>query len=362
MMTLTFVDVVARYVFNRPLRGAFEVTELLLLVLIFGGLPLVSHADEHVTMDFIDKLLGRGRDLWQRAVQVLCAAIMFLLTWLVWIKANRISAYGDATDVLRILYGPFVYFMALMIALAGLIHLVQGVSRMTEGLIGLAAMLVIAFLRVPIALAMGIVGIIGYAYMRDWNFTTAFAVAQTKIYETGRNYTLSVVPLFILMGNFVTRAGMSHELFRAAYAFVGHLKGGLAMATILACAGFGAICGSSIATAATMAKVAYPSMKRFGYSDRLATGAIASGGTLGIMIPPSTIMVIYGVFTETNIGKLFAAGVLPGILGAHPALPRGALRHLARPEGRAAGRAHHVERALGKRSRASGRWRSCSCS
>jgi len=187
---------------------------------------------------------------------------------------------------------------------------------MAEGLIGLAAMLAIAFLRVPIALAMGIVGIVGYAYMRDWNFTTAFAVAQTKIYETGRNYTLSVVPLFILMGNFVTRAGMSQELFRAAYAFIGHLKGGLAMATILACAGFGAICGSSIATAATMAKVAYPSMKRFGYSDGLATGAIASGGTLGIMIPPSTIMVIYGVFTETNIGKLFAAGVLPGILGA----------------------------------------------
>ena len=124
MMTLTFVDVVARYVFNRPLRGAFEVTELLLVVLIFGGLPLVSLADEHVTMDFIDRLLGaRGRDLWQRAVQVLCAALMFLLTWLVWIKANRIAAYGDATDVLRIVYGPFVYFMALMIALAGLIHL-----------------------------------------------------------------------------------------------------------------------------------------------------------------------------------------------------------------------------------------------
>ena len=173
---------------------------------------------------------------------------------------------------------------------------------MTEGLIGLAAMMLIAFLRIPIALSMGIVGIVGYAYMRDWNWTIAFAVAQTKIYETGRNYTLSVVPLFILMGNFVTRAGMSHELFRAAYAFIGHLRGGLAMATILACAGFGAICGSSIATAATMAKVAYPSMKRFGYSDRLATGAIASGGTLGILIPPSTIMVIYGVFTETNIG------------------------------------------------------------
>ena len=187
---------------------------------------------------------------------------------------------------------------------------------MIEGLVGLAAMMLIAFVRVPIALAMAIVGVVGYAYMRDWNWTVAFASAQTKIYETGRNYTLSVVPLFILMGSFTTRAGMSQELFRAAYAFIGHLRGGLAMATILACAGFGAICGSSIATAATMAKVAYPSMKRFGYSDSLATGAIASGGTLGILIPPSTIMVIYGVFTETNIGKLFAAGILPGILAA----------------------------------------------
>ena len=187
---------------------------------------------------------------------------------------------------------------------------------MIEALVGLAAMLLLCFVRLPIALSMAVVGVVGYAYMRDWNWGVAFASLQTRLYETGRNYTLSVVPLFILMGNFVTRAGMSQELFRAAYAFIGHLRGGLAMATILACAGFGAICGSSIATAATMAKVAYPSMKRFGYSDKLATGAIASGGTLGIMIPPSTLLVIYGVFTETNIGMLFAAGILPGILGA----------------------------------------------
>jgi len=183
-----------------------------------------------------------------------------------------------------------------------------------EALTGLLAMMVLAFLRIPIAISMGIVGIVGYAYMRDWNWAVAFATAQTKIYETGRNYTLSVIPLFILMGNLVTRAGMSQELFRTAYAFIGHLRGGLAMATILGCAGFGAICGSSIATAATFAKVAYPSMKKFGYADYLATGAIAAGGTLGILIPPSTIMVIYGIMTETNIGKLFAAGILPGIL------------------------------------------------
>src|SRR5438034_2232761 len=187
---------------------------------------------------------------------------------------------------------------------------------MIEGLLGLAAMMALCCLRVPISFAMAIVGFVGYAYMRDWNWVVASATVQTKLYETGRNYTLSVVPLFILMGNFVTRAGMSQELFRAAYAFIGHLRGGLAMATVWASAGFGGICGSSIATAATMAKVAYPSMKRFGYSDKLAAGTVASAGTLGIMIPPSTIMVIYGVFTETHIGKLYAAGILPGIVGA----------------------------------------------
>jgi TRAP-type C4-dicarboxylate transport system permease large subunit len=175
-------------------------------------------------------------------------------------------------------------------------------------------MLILAFLRLPIALAMGLVGVVGYAYMRDWSWAAALAAVQTKVYETGRNYTLSVIPLFILMGSFVTRAGMSQELFRAAYAFIGHLRGGLAMATIVGCGGFGAICGSSIATAATFSKVAYPSMKKFGYSDGLATGAIAAGGTLGILIPPSTILVIYGIMTGTSIGKLFAAGILPGIL------------------------------------------------
>ncbi|ARQ02338.1 TRAP transporter large permease [Pseudorhodoplanes sinuspersici] len=185
---------------------------------------------------------------------------------------------------------------------------------MTEALVGLGLMMVLALLRIPIAIAMGVVGFLGVAYLRDWNFAPAMAMVETKVYETGRNYTLSVIPLFILMGNLVTRAGMSQELFRAAYAFVGHLRGGLAMATVVACGGFGAICGSSIATAATMAKVAYPAMKELGYSDRLSTGSIAAGGTLGILIPPSTLLVIYGVMTETNIGKLFAAGILPGIL------------------------------------------------
>ena len=129
MMLLTFVDVVARYVFNRPVRGAFEVTELMLLVLIFAGLPLVSLADEHALMDFIDRVLGpRGQRVLEGGVHLVCAVTMFLLAWQVWLKADKIWAYRDATDVLRIVYGPFVYFMAVMIGLAGVIHLYKAVA------------------------------------------------------------------------------------------------------------------------------------------------------------------------------------------------------------------------------------------
>jgi C4-dicarboxylate transporter DctM subunit len=182
----------------------------------------------------------------------------------------------------------------------------------TASLLGFAAIFVLALLRVPLAFAMGLVGFVGVGWLIGW--PAAYANAAQVVYETGFAYTLSVIPLFILMGNFVARAGLAHELFQAAYAFIGHVRGGLAHATIMACAGFGAICGSSIATAATMSRVAYPSMKKLGYSDELSTGVMAAGGTLGIMIPPSTIMVIYGIITETHIGKLFAAGVIPGLL------------------------------------------------
>ena len=185
---------------------------------------------------------------------------------------------------------------------------------MTAALLGFAAIFALALMRVPLAFAMGLVGFAGIALTRG--LQPALASAAQVVYETGFAYTLSVIPLFILMGNFVARAGLAHELFQAAYAFIGHVRGGLAHATVAACAGFGAICGSSIATAATMSKVAYPSMKRLGYSDSLSAGVMAAGGTLGIMIPPSTIMVIYGIVTETHIGKLFAAGVIPGLLTA----------------------------------------------
>jgi len=183
---------------------------------------------------------------------------------------------------------------------------------MTEAVLGFLGVFLLAFLRVPLAIAMSIAGIVGLGLMRGW--PAAYASTSQVIFETGFHYVLSVIPLFVLMGNFVARAGMARELFTAANAFVGHRRGGLAMASIIASGGFGSICGSSIATAATMSRVAYPQMMAHGYKATLATGAIASGGTLGILIPPSTILVIYGIITETDIGKLFIAGILPGIV------------------------------------------------
>jgi len=184
---------------------------------------------------------------------------------------------------------------------------------MTEALIGFAALLSLSFLRVPIAFSMVIVGFIGMSY--SMNLPGALANVGQTAFDAAINYELSVVPLFVLMGNFVTKARLAEELYTASNAILGHRKGGLAMATIVACGGFSAVCGSSLATAATMSKVAMPSMRRYGYDDGLAAGSIAAGGTLGILIPPSVLLVIYGILTQTNIGKLFAAGVIPGIIG-----------------------------------------------
>lgn len=179
-------------------------------------------------------------------------------------------------------------------------------------LLGFAAIFALMALRVPIAIAMGIVGYAGLGLLRSWDVSAVSVLSVVK--STGFSYTLSVIPLFILMGNLTARAGMATELFALARAFLGHRRGGIAMAAVGASAGFGAICGSSIATTATMAKVAYPSMRELGYSDRLACGTLAASGTLGILIPPSTVLVIYGIMTETSIGKLFAAGIVPGLL------------------------------------------------
>ncbi len=183
---------------------------------------------------------------------------------------------------------------------------------MTVG-IAFIALFVLLFAGLPLTFALGLVGFVGFAWIIGIN--PAGAMSAQIAWDTVTSYSLSVLPLFVLMGNLVNHAGLSRELYAASNAMVGHRRGGLAMATILACGGFSAVSGSSLATAATMSSIALPSMRRYGYSDALSTGSVAAGGTLGILIPPSVIMVIYGSMTETSIGKLFIAGVVPGLLG-----------------------------------------------
>ena len=185
---------------------------------------------------------------------------------------------------------------------------------MAVALIGFACLLLLCFLAFPLGFSTLLVGLVGFAYVRGWDWHAAVTMMSQQIVDTGANYGLSVIPLFLLMGVFIHRANISEDLFDASYALLGRYRGGLAQSTVLACAGFAAVSGSSLATAATMTKVAMPHMRRYHYDDSLSSGVVAAGGTLGIMIPPSVPLVIYGLVAEQDIGKLFIAGVGPGIL------------------------------------------------
>ncbi|WP_406870904.1 TRAP transporter large permease [Thioclava sp. 'Guangxiensis'] len=179
--------------------------------------------------------------------------------------------------------------------------------------VGLAILIALLLGGVPIAFALAGVGLVGVATIIGW--TAALSLIGSAFFDNGRDYSLSVLPLFLMMGNFVVQSGIASELYNSAYAWLRHKKGGLAMATVIACGAFSSVCGSSMATAATMTRISLPSMRRFGYPDRLSTASIAAGGTLGILIPPSVILVFYGIMTQQDIGKLFLAGIIPGIIG-----------------------------------------------
>jgi len=185
-------------------------------------------------------------------------------------------------------------------------------NPVSTGIVGIGLLVFLFLLRMPVAFAMALVGFVGFAYLTTP--VAALGLLGRDIFEEFSSYPLSVIPMFILMGTFAFASGISRRLYKTAYAWVGEFRGGLTIATVFACAGFGAICGSSTATAATMGQIALPEMKRYNYDDTLATGTVAAAGTLGILIPPSTVFIVYGIMTEQSIGKLFVAGILPGIL------------------------------------------------
>lgn len=185
-------------------------------------------------------------------------------------------------------------------------------SPEAAGAVGIVALLILFLIRVPVAFAMAFVGFVGLIYLSGTD--AALAILSLDVFETFTSYPLSVIPMFILMGSFAHASGISQRLFSATYTWVGSLRGGLTMATVLACAGFAAICGSTAATAATMGKIALPEMKKYKYDDTLATGTVASAGTLGVLIPPSTVLIVYAILVQESIGKLFIAAIVPGII------------------------------------------------
>jgi C4-dicarboxylate transporter DctM subunit len=185
-------------------------------------------------------------------------------------------------------------------------------SLTTIGIIGIVLLVILLFSKMPVGFVMAFLGFLGFSYVV--NLTAGLNLLAKDVFETFSSYSLTVIPLFVLMGQIAFHSGISRRLYDSVYVFMGHYRGGLAIATIAACAGFSAISGSTNATAATMATVTLPEMRRYKYDMSLATGTVAAGGSLGILIPPSVIFIVYGIMTEQSIGKLFAAGILPGIL------------------------------------------------
>src|SRR5438270_6513928 len=213
-------------------------------------------------------------------------------------------------------------------------------------LLGFVTLFILMLLRVPVGMAMGLIGVSGYAYLVGGGPALKL-IGQTSM-RTVTDYTFGVIPMFLLMGAFVSTSGVSRELFRAANTFVGHMRGGLGFATVAACGGFAAISGSSVATAATFSTVAYPEMRRFGYPQSFATGVIAAGGTLGAMLPPSTVLAVYGIITQQDIGKLFMAGILPGLLAMSMYIATIAILRFVKPNFLAGGSsASRIERFAG---------------
>ncbi len=356
MMFLTVSDVFLRYVFNWPVRGTFELTEFMMLVVIWLGVAYTAIKKGHVAIDVLVKHFPRRIQTTIDSIgYFFCLSIAFLIAWRGVIRVHALWSSGEASSVLHIPSFPFEIVLVFGSGLLCLVLLVQfleslpklaeggrigylwlllgviwlgflsspiwlsqvpqiswQISRITVGYIGIVILLILLALRTPIAFAMAGVGFLGLIYLSGMR--AGFTALEIVPFTTTANYTLSCVPLFVLMGLFCFHSGISQDLYQSAYKWLGQLPGGLAMATVAACAGFAAVSGSSMATAATMGTVALPEMKRYDYDSELATGSVAAGGTLGILIPPSLGFILYAILTEQSIGKLFMAGILPGVL------------------------------------------------
>jgi len=287
-----------------PVNGDFELVETGMAFAIFAFLPICQLKSAHASVDIFTAALPlRINRLLRAVIEVVFALVLVLIAWQLF--AGTLSKYNSGQTTFLLEFPVWwAYALSLLAAIAAAL-----------GLLSFPALLFMIFLRVPIGLAMFLTGLVGLVIVTG-DTTVPLGRLKSETFTTFSNYSLSIVPMFLLMGHFATLGGMSQALFKAAEGWLGHRKGGVAMASVGACAGFGAICGSSLATAATMSRVALPELRAYGYAGGFSTATLAAGGTLGILIPPSVVLVIYAILTEQNIAKLFLAAFIPGILAA----------------------------------------------
>jgi len=354
IVLVVVADVALRYLFAAPILGSLDIVTLLLLVVIFSGVAYTAHLKRHVAVDVVvSRLKPRIRAVIDSITGIIAAILLGLMIWQGLIEADILRVQTAVTAQLRIPLFPFDLFLTLGLVLlllvvladlkgcikqavkgnhlGGWIALLSGVSLslllviavvfrllplavtpLATGAIGLGILVVFLFSGMPVGYALALVGFVGTSYVIG--LKPGLATLGIIPFEAAKNYSYLAIPLFVLMGELCYAVGLSQDAYYAVHRWLGRLPGGLAMATIAGCAGFAAVSGTTAATAATMGTVALPEMKKYNYDDALATGTIATGGTLGIMIPPSITFIIYALVTEQSIGRLFIAGIIPGII------------------------------------------------
>lgn len=348
MVILVTLHVLSRTLFNKPLVGTVELEELMIVILVFCGIAYTQVRRNHISVDFVTaRLPERIQNGLEVATSLVSSLFFFILTWQSLAQALDQWADGTSTSDLQIplfwvmgivAIGFFLFGLSTLIDFVKTVHNEMGQGRIIGTLLaslgGLAlvvipfcgiefeievgqylavgALIIFLFSGMLIGAALGFLGFFGMSLL--FGLESGLGLLGTVPYSMTGSYSLCVIPFFILMGELCFQAGLSSKLYMAAYKWVGRFRGGLSMATVLACGAFSAVSGSSLATAATMGAVSLPEMRKYKYADTLATGSIAAGGTIGILIPPSVVLIIYGVLTEVSIAELFFAGIIPGLL------------------------------------------------
>jgi tripartite ATP-independent transporter DctM subunit len=356
MVLLITLDVVLRYFFNRPIKGSYELVEFMMVLVVFLGLAYTQTKKGHVSISLLtSKLSPSQMSVLGSTTNLLCLIIFSLITWRCIMQAENLRTSGTSSDVLFIPNFPFMWvvvfgsvllcfiflidsinsvhdvtknckqpwlwfaldgiFILLVITIPIWFHwLPWDISRPAMGIVGIVLLILLLFSSMPIGPVMALIGFIGFSYLV--NPDASLTILGTSPYRTVSDHTMSTIPLFILMGMLCFHAELSKDVYTTIRNWVGRLPGGLAMSTVGGCAGFAAVSGSSLATAVTMGTLSLPEMRRYKYADSLACGCVAAGGSIGILIPPSIAFIIYASLTEESIGKLFIAGIIPGLMEA----------------------------------------------